>query len=363
MKHVIEFTLRRRFLNTTAIILNVVIFLGMGVLCHIDLILSDNKEKVYVGESEISEALLNGDEMYTQNEEEAGYVLYYEEGWKLECRGQEDKEVVYKVENDIRAIVSKRLLNNADLLEREFIEKYCQSVEVIKSEKSLIDINMIVVSAVFYLVLSYSNLIANELIYEKSSHTLELMLIAIGEKVHLISKIVTAYLSLAIQGMMILVSGIFWFIIRYNEDRLRGLITFLSKNAETDMISVDGGMIFMIIVLVLSALLLIQLIMLIITSLYTNSEETAVFQNVYYVLLIIRYYLFIINGNADLVNGTLTEILSYLPLTSMIFMSIRVLNGLADVLQILIATVINITVILILIRLYLPFYKRLLLRK
>ena len=78
MKHVIEFTLRRRFLNTTAIILNVVIFLGMGVLCHIDLILSDNKEKVYVGESEISEALLNSDEMYTQNEEEAGYVLYYE---------------------------------------------------------------------------------------------------------------------------------------------------------------------------------------------------------------------------------------------------------------------------------------------
>ena len=367
MKTIISFYLHRRFLNKTAILLNVVIFVAFGVLFHLDKILSEKKEyPVYLDAScsSVADKLMDMDRIYAVSTEELDeyHTLHYEDGWILQiCQG-DGRSVGEKVENDLRKIRKDRYLLGADLKTREFLDQYCAEFTVKLLDQSPFDINTLMVSVIFYLVLTYSNMIANELVYEKASHTLGMIISLVGERIHFFSKIRTAYLSIMIQGLSIAVSFLVWLFIRFQEDHLRGLLKYLESNEMAADISLSGEKVWLILLIVVAGLLLIQIIMMIITSLLKNSEEVATFQNIYYILLVIIYYVFILKNQTDISIGSFRSLLSYMPVRSMLIMPIRLLNSTATIIEGMISLVITLTATVVIAEAYLSSYRRVLLK-
>ena len=367
MRTVIGFYLRRRFYNRTALILNLVLFLAVGVVFHLDKIFAEKEEyPVYLDAScqKVAVQLISLDSLYIDSTEEVDkyHILHYDEGWLLQiCEGN-GLEVRNKVETDLRELRKQRYLQGADLKTREFLDRFCQSFKVETQKVNRIDASMVMVSVVFYLVLTYSNMIANEFIYEKASHTLELVISLIGERVHFLSKLITAYLSLMIQVLSVVISGLLWLFIRFQEDHLRGLLEYANSSEITEGISLSVEKRLLIFVSIVAGLLLLQIIMLIITSLLGNSEEVAAFQNIYYILLVIIYYVFILKNQTDLFTGALAGLLSYVPIASMLVMPLRLINNTASTAEALISLIITVTVTAVSCEAYLSRYRRILLK-
>lgn len=368
MKNLVSFYLKRRFLSRFALVLGVVIFVMCAVMAHADRIISRKAEvSVYLDPScaEIKEQLKNRSSMYKDSIKGLTdcCVLSYEEGWVLSCCKEITDEVIKQVENDIRAVESDIYLRKADIVEKEFIERYRKSFTVRTENSRKTDISTVIVSVIFYLILTYSNLIANEIIYEKATHMLDMIMCAVGARVHFFSKILTAYLSLLIQGSWILRCRIFWLIIRFSEDHFRGLLEFSRDYVDLEGINMNTSSFVLMIVLIVTGLLFIQIIMRTVTCMFRDSEEAATFQNTYYIVLVVLYYLSVIKGSPIDTNTAVSGVLSYVPIASMVFMPIRVVSGKANETDIIIATVITIGVIATAVELLLPQYKKLLLRK
>lgn len=368
MKTMILFALEKRFLNKTAIILNIAIFLALGVFFHVDKLTVEKEEfPVYLDYScsEVAVRLMNTDRIYIDDIKDIKeyHILHYENGWKLYLYGGSNETLRNKVENDLRIIRKEQFLKTADLKEKNFLEEFSRSFETEVYHHKQVDMNTVILSAVFYLILTYSNMIANELIYEKACHTLELIIGITGAARHLFSKIVTAYLSLLIQALFVTVSTVIWIFIRYAEDRLKGLIMYLNKSAEGFSLNIPTGKILMALIIIVSGLLLLQIIMLIITSCLSDSEEAAAFQNIYYILLIAVYYFFVLKGENGLISGIMSEILSFMPVISMLIMPVRLLSGTAGVIDGFLSLSITVIVTVITIEVYLHNYMRIMTKK
>ena len=367
MKNLVSFYLKRRFLSRFTIILGIVVFGVCGFLAHADvLVKTDNRIIVYLDESctNIKEQLMNRNRIYKENKEgsENYCTLYFEEGWILS--GTDITEELRKqVEDDIRSVESEIYLRKADLIEKEFIERYRKSFTVRTEDSKKADISTLVISGVFYLILTYSNLISNEIIYEKSTHMLDMIICSVGERIHFFSKILTAYLSLIIQAGWIILCRFFWLVIRFTHDHFRGLLEFAQGYVDVDTISLNVESLILLSLLIILSLLFIQIIMMAGTCLFRDSEEAATFQNIYYVILIALYYLFVIKGGPVNRDTVVSTVLSFTPIVSMVFMPIRVLSGKAGALDIIMSTVITTGVLALMIEIMLPVYKKLLLHK
>ena len=368
MKTMVRFSLEKRFLNKTAIILNIVIFLALGIAFHVDKITGEKEEyPIYLDYScsDVTIRLMNTDKIYINNKNgiDEYHILHYENGWRLYLYGNDNQKLRNKVETDLRNIRKEQFLKNADLKEKKFLEDFSQRFETEVYHKEFIDINTVIVSVVFYLILTYSNMISNELVYEKASHTLELVMGIVGERAHLFSKIITAYLSLMIQVAMVVISAVIWIFIRFAEDHLKGLITYLNKSAGVSEINIPLGTIVLTFIIVITGLLLLQIIMMIITSCLSGSEEVAVFQNIYYIVLVAVYYFFILKGESGIMTDRLTEIMSFIPVASMLTMPVRLFSDSVNLMECFASIVITVTVTVITVEVYLRNYRRLLTKK
>ena len=367
MKNLITFYLKRRFFSRLTLILGLVLFRACGFITHADrLSETETKQTVYLDEScsFLAEQLISRSNIYrdTKNDTDNNCVLCYEDGWILTGK-QITEELIRQVENDVRAVESEIYLRKADLVEKEFIERYKKSFTVSVKNNKKTDVSTLVVSAVFYLILTYSNLISNEIIYEKSTHMLDMIICCAGERAHFFGKIITAYLSLLIQGTWIVSCRFFWLVIRFSEDHFRGLLELAEGYVDTQNISLNSENILLLGLLLIVSLLFIQIVMMMVTCMFRDSEEAATFQNVYYVILIVLYYLFVIRGGPIEGNTAIELILSYVPLVTMIFMPVRVLTGQAGSLDVIMSIVITTGVLAVIVELILPQYKKLLLRK
>lgn len=368
MKTMILFALEKRFLNKTAIILNIAIFLALGVFFHVDKIIAEKEDyPVYLDYScsEVAVRLMNTDRIYIDDITgiKEYHTLHYENGWKLYLYGGNNEKLRSKIENDLRNIRKEEFLKTADIKEKKFLEDFSKNFETEIYHHKQVDLNTIILSAVFYLILTYSNMIANELIYEKACHTLETTISITGPTKHLLSKIVTAYLSFLIQALSVIVSTVIWIFIRYAEDRLKGLVMYLNKNNEVFSLNIPTGKLLMALAIIVSGLLLLQIIMLIITSCLADSEEAAAFQNIYYILLIAIYYFSVLKGENDLISGIMSEILSFAPVISMLIMPVRLLVGTAGVIDGFLSLCITVTVTVITVEIYLHNYLRIMTKK
>lgn len=372
MKELIKFDIRRRFNNKTAIIVNILLFVMILCCFHIDYILQD---EILIDTVLINTSLMEYQQLFVElSDEELTYkvsdkenqenevILHLSENWQIITKYELDQNIRDRIINDIKKAVTKKYKLSHQFLS-SFIDEYVNiNPEVIVKNKEIIDGSIVIVLAVsFFLIINYGCSSSNEIIIEKSSGVLNIILTNIDAKKHLLEKIIVSYIIFLIQIAIIIFQLLISYLIRFIQDGCSGLLLFANRflimSTESEVAGLTIEKIILLAIVMIFNLLLIQLIIILITSKYTNGQQMASFQGLLYVGLLIAYYLIMIVSE-QLIKSRLIKYLSYLPLFSMVFVPQRIINSNISNFSALIALILVLLAIIFLVIRHSENYKR-----
>jgi hypothetical protein len=367
MKELVLFSLNKRFRNRMTVIMNLLLLVIMGFAVHVDRFMTAEDTIIHLDQS-VSRynqqfLMLNHNGLRYEAGGEGEIVLYYDDGWFIRSDRKLDERIIEEIRSDIVRIITGEYYEKADLKTKGYIDEYNKIILTeINTEEEEGKQPWIIISVVYFLILSYSNLVANEVVYEKATNTLGLILTSVSEKTHFLSKIMIAYLSLFVQGAMVMLMVTFWLIVRYLEDRLQGLLTFLVRIMPAETVSsvmeTYSGRLLIIILLVMTGILSIQTLMLIFFSGFTNSDDTGTYQGPFYLAAAAGYYFLLIKGTAEFFSTPVSVILSFVPVLSMIFMPCRMSVGDVSWLEVTVSLVLSVSLLAVIICMGMPVYRK-----
>lgn len=363
MKELVKFSLKRRFWNSAAILLNVLLCLVVcGVLFADKLIELVNPslldvQRIYLNVDEkIENALLNvesGLDFIVDNrsseeildKDSKAYVLYYEEGYKLASQYEVPQEMMALVESLVGDVHRNLMLSESLSIEEmeamnqsymiENVVEY-ESIQMNSDKQNLI---FMVITSIYFTMLSFSTSVANEVIYEKSTRQLELILTSVSAKTHFLSKMAVGWLAILIQAFLLgsyIIAGGF---LRILFDEGRGLILLIRQlglfmiEQETILeflssIPIEFDFIVKILFILfflMMGILLLQMVLVVISSFIANIEEAGNVQGPFYLILLgIYYFALSVNTPYQMSEG-IGFILSFFPFLNMLFMPCRLL--------------------------------------
>lgn len=229
-----------------------------------------------------------------------------------------------------------------------------------------------IITSIYFMMLSYSSVIANEVVYEKTSKILELILTSVSAKTHFISKMLIGWLTIMIQTL--LTGGIIalWILIRNSYDGGFGLLAFgnrlgiipmklLSFSELLSYLKIDGQIISastIALVFLVLGILFLQMIMVIVSSFVTSIEESSNVQAPCYLILLVIYYFTLFVNNPYQMSEGIGYVLSFVPFFSMLFMPCRLLIQNVSAYEIVIALFMAIAAIIFILDFGLYFYKQ-----
>ena len=229
-----------------------------------------------------------------------------------------------------------------------------------------------IITSIYFMMLSYSSVIANEVVYEKTSKILELILTSVSAKTHFISKMLIGWLTIMIQTL--LTGGIIalWILIRNSYDGGFGLLAFgnrlgiipmklLSFSELLSYLKIDGQIIsasMIALVFLVLGILFLQMIMVIVSSFVTSIEESSNVQAPCYLILLVIYYFTLFVNNPYQMSEGIGYVLSFVPFFSMLFMPCRLLIQNVSAYEIVIALFMAIAAIIFILDFGLYFYKQ-----
>ena len=229
-----------------------------------------------------------------------------------------------------------------------------------------------IITSIYFMMLSYSSVIANEVVYEKTSKILELILTSVSAKTHFISKMLIGWLTIMIQTL--LTGGIIalWILIRNSYDGGFGLLAFgnrlgiipmklLSFSELLSYLKIDGQIIsasMIALVFLVLGILFLQMIMVIVSSFVTSIEESSNVQAPCYLILLVIYYFTLFVNNPYQMSEGIGYVLSFVPFFSMLFMPCRLLIQNVSAYEIVMALFMAIAAIIFILDFGLYFYKQ-----
>ncbi len=363
MKELVKFSLKRRFCNSASILLNVLLCLAVcGVLFADRLIQLVNpslleRQKIYVNVDErVEAALLNmesgldiiidkGSSKDLLDKDPKAYVLYYEDGYKLASQYEVPKEVMALVGSLIGDVHRKLMLNEVlSIEEMEIMNQSFQVENVVEYESVQMNgdkqnLIFMVITSIYFTMLSFSTSVANEVIYEKSTRQLELILTSVSAKTHFLSKMVVGWLAILIQALLLGNYLIAAGCMRIFYDGGRGLIVLIRQwglfMIEQETIVEFLGSIpfeadfmiklFFILFFLMMGILLLQMVLVVISSFIANIEEAGNVQGPFYLILLGIYYFALSVNTPYQMSVGIGFVLSFFPFLNMLFMPCRLL--------------------------------------
>lgn len=379
MKAMIKFSLKRRFANSSTIILNVMLFVMIGAVFfsdHIlDMINPDMLKPSVVYVENVDEKLLNKlneieQETFTFKKktdksklDSSHYFLSLKDTFVLTSFYEVDTPVKLALEQMLtgvkqQMILEEQLDNSNLLLEYETpVEVKTKikhkSVDVSSDKKSLITM---VLTSIYFMMLSFAGGVANEVINEKATKTLELILTSISARTHFLSKMLAGWLMIFIQCISTLSYIVFWFMIRNSYDHGSGLMIMCNKLGLIDgdiksfaalfhsfkFTSSFFTLVLLILLFLFMGILFVQVILVVVSSFITSVEEASNIQAPFYFVLVCVYYLSISINTPYHMSEGIGYYLSFLPFFSMLFMPSRLLLMKVNIYEIIFALLINI---------------------
>ena len=357
MKHLINFSLSRRFKNKVTIILHILIVTVLFCFIFsdkiIDKLFSNEQERteIYFEKSAIDYIDYFDDENQLfifkekNNNEEKNITIKKEGKWIIESEYALDQLTSAKVHLLIEnAVINKWLSEMSNESANNVLENIYPQI----SEESLMEskistdkqnISMFMITGIYFAMLSFSTMIANEVVYEKTSRVLELILTSVNTTTHYLSKMVIGWLTILIQISFVVIEVAIALFTRNYYDKGYGLLTMLKKyglinvDAKTfseflKALDINSNLIYVLfisLIYLLLGMIIVQTIMVCISSFIKSVEESSAIQApVYIVLLIIYYIALALNAPSRLSDG-IGYYLSLTPITSMLFMPMRLL--------------------------------------
>lgn len=379
MKELIRFSLFRRFNNKSTKLFNLIIFIVIGCACFSDFIIDfvnpsfNEKEIIYV--KGIDENLLQ----YLNDHGEDAYlfkVLKKKEKTVLNegnmILESKDNQFVLHSKYELDAMTISSFSVNLtryhkdkmmdDIEDKELLAAYNQEVIVenktlkqneISSDKS--NLIFMFVTSVYFMMLSFVSGVASEVVNEKATKTLELILTSVSAKTHFYSKLFVGWLVIVMQGIASISYIIFWLLIRSIYDQGIGVITLIKKlniieikgsNFYSVLVNFDFSFaffekVFYILIFLLIGILIVQLVLVIVSSFVSSIEEASNIQAPFYLLLLGFYYLVLAINNPHELSEGIGFYLSFVPFMNMLLMPCRILIQDVPILQMLISASIS----------------------
>lgn len=397
MKELVRFSLYRRFNNRATKIFNVIVCIVVLCACFADKImevidptmfepktvyvydankellqfLNESSNTSYVfkkGKGKISAYVEKGE--YVLKEKDKTYILYS----KYEC----DETILlnftmylntYRKDKMLEECEDVELLlayNEDIVIENKVLEK---QVNLTKEKSNLI---FMLVTGVYFMMLGFISTVASEVVNEKATKTLELLLTSVPAKIHFYAKVLVGWLVIMIQGMLSLSYIAVGLYIRRLYDQGSGLIAFVKKfgllNSESNtfytllkelnLTTVFYQKLIVAILFLMLGVLFIQLVMVIVSSFVSSVEEAGNIQAPFYLLLLIIYYFVIaINNPYDLTEG-IGYYMSYMPFINMLLMPCRLLISEVPIFEIVVSLSASIFAIICILYIGIPLYEK-----
>lgn len=384
MIHLIAFSLRRRFLNRMALLLN-----GLTLLVLILLLNADHLSNALnfnlgaltrIGVDDSTRARLLDETSW----ERAGFELVEEASIQLRWDG--DHYTVTgahdpATQSGLAQVLLKnhqlRLLLSGDPSLEAFLVDF-STVNVTFDPPwdpmSTIRENILfsILTAAYFMVLNFIAVNSGEIMAEKTSNVLELILGRLKPHEHFLAKLITGIgtllLQFVISGTMI---GLV-LVARYRADRFVGLIRFATRlfkldpdlfNVETilSFLSLDGpllvrfGIALGVLLLGMSILLVVIII---VSSRVKSAEEASMIQGPFYLGLLALYYVSLgLMNPVSLSSGT-GRVLSLVPVGSMLVMGMRVLSDAVSGTELAFSILVSVLVLMMTLVIGYPMYRR-----
>lgn len=366
MKALISFSLKRRLNNPVSWMLYGFSFLLFGVLMFSDVLLTSLAPSLVLPRS-----IHMNSEMFDRiGEYLPSNFVFQSDPALADIKIQVSKDV-YSVIGNMNAVEHQwvdQMIHGYHRL--SMVEKMPDSMVSIIDDVMMANIvwdneanepadhaGFIVITSIYFMLLSFSTAVANEVVNEKTSNVIEIILTSVSHREHYYSKLLTGWFTMLSQMMIHSCGLIFWFMVRIVFDDGKGIMgmmyrwqwlstRYLSFGEWISSLNIGMSQISIIMlcaVFLMLGILLVQLLMVLISVHINSIEEAAAIQGPFYLGMLVIYYLAVFINSYEQLNQGWGYYFSYTPVLSMLFMPSRLLNTTVTyselVLAMLIATV------------------------
>lgn len=256
---------------------------------------------------------------------------------------------------------------HAWLEEYENIHVHFEEIEVEQTSFKA-QLALVFLTGLYFMLLNFIAVNSGEIIMEKTTHIMPLILSSVSTRAHFVSKLILGMFSVIFQIVSsILIVGLGLYL-RFRDDRFRGLIQAASKYLVLpefefelllklfDFRFEDLQRLSLALLFMLVGIFIVQLLILVLASQVKNAEEAAAIQGPFYLVLLLIYYLSLsIQSPASLSHG-LGYQLSFVPVLSMLIMPIRIFTQDLVFVEILSSLTISFALIILLLSVTYPTY-------
>jgi len=356
MKQLIQFSLKRRFLTKTSLVLQVLMFGILFSVINLDRISNlfklnlDRNIQISTDESTMKQLLplelwnTYGFELISVEQSKLG-IKINDTGYLISSEYPIDLLIQAKLQQILLTLHQREYLNEHHESVGEMISYYeninitydvQHSVQLSQTKQNMI---FMVITSIYFMMLNFAAVTSNEVILEKTSNLLEIILTSVSTSTHFISKLIVGWLSILIQAM---ITGGFAVILlwqRNNSDLGKGLLQLIAHFSliPSDIVSFHGLIAYLeidkqtIVTFIfgcgflLLGILLVQTVLVIASSRVKTMEEAGSIQGPCYILLLLMYYLTLSQNSVAKLSSGLGYLLSFVPFFSMLFMPARLL--------------------------------------
>lgn len=363
MKVLVFFSLKRKFLNKSTLLLNCLIFLAVGCLFFADKLV----EAINPSTMEPLTVYLSHDLYLDMNDFETDDSLWLLKEYNNETLAQKEVKLsrneegyqlisAYGVDpmdyETVRYLLSsyqkKRYAKEHDITLLQEVEALSAPVITVKSlhEADALSadrqaVAFFIETSIYFMTLSFCTAIAVEVIYEKTGKILDLILTAVRPRIHFYAKIISGWLAVFLQSGISFLEVLLFYSIRQQYDHGENLLKLLENSgllrqdaksfheffASFGSFSDLLPSLLLVLLFLFLGILLIQLIMTVLASYVNTMEEGAAIQTPCYLILMLIYYLALTLNSPYQMSEGLGKVLSYLPVFSMLFMPNRIILG------------------------------------
>ncbi len=383
MKTLLQFSFKRRFLNKMTLFLQIIFILVISIMFYFDKIsellnlefnrpipiyIEPNLRKLIVNEAEWK----NKGFEFTTNKESIT-ISYSKDVYTITL--VDDLMTQSKIYDLLLDNHQKRKESSSNSSVYRWLEDY-RSIDVDFLEYKYEDnqfkhqIIILFLTSIYFMLLNFIAVNSNEIIMEKTSHMIPIILTHVKIKTHFISKLIIGFASVLFQIISSIgIVGLIGYS-RYQLDKGEGLIRLLVKflpfkldsfNLDdilklldlsmNDLVQVSIGLVFILI-----GIFIIQILILILSSKVKTMEEAASIQGPFYLVLLIIYYLALSLNTTQSLSSNLGLTLSYIPIFSMLIMPMRLLTQHVMPIEIMISILFSFALISLIFIIMYPIY-------
>jgi ABC-2 type transport system permease protein len=351
MKELIRFSLKRRFLNKTFLVSQILLVIMIAGLLNIDklasafgLSTSGFMAVDYLSDTSGIDKNLAGKFGFVLSDKAKVKITETKEGFKVDGFQTSDQIGRLRLQTFLTLIHQNEFLSEHSPSVAELIAQYSSIAiefagEEIAKPIGRESIVFMILTAVYFLVLNFVAMTSNEVVSEKASNVLDMILSATDVKSHYRSKLLGGWLTLGLQGGFALgILGFFTYL-RNQQDLGKGLLIWASQFGLVDRETISfrillekmdlslsfGITILFCVFFLFCGMALIQVLLMVVATNLKSAEEASILQGPVYIFLLVLYYVALSQNNAPQLTRGFGYIASFIPLGSMLFMPMRLL--------------------------------------